>query len=1137
MKHYYDKRDILSEPLFMRLSTRTARILFKAGIDRVEELVRRNPDHILEMAGVGEKRLEDMERLLHDLGLSWGTNISYEEESPLPKSVDNFLRRVASNRWFERGKRYFEQGRVLECEPTEVSSFQEADIFKARVEGSDYYQIYLDVPAQDYDCSCPVNEQWRRWGGACKHVIATTLELACRIREEQLTSGEVSTNWESLARSLGQEPGSSRAQSPFSYVLIEHQQRINIAPVRKSDGKLNEISLNSVESTDLSLCPEDRLILARLETITGRGNRASVEQGNRALGDVLRMLTDRDVYYRKKQADPTPIAVCEEPAELQFMFGTAPDSGYEFTPFINTPAVDTKENSPGRIILREPPWFLTEDKKMFPVEAGPVSRKLLDYTNGDSFTVPEKEAASFARSILPLFHKSETSLYVEKGIRQGKQVPPEGRLELEEKHQQLLLRFRVQYNSTPVEPGRAGELLVYDEARKKFAAVKRDPEAETELQKQFEESGVEPSSRYKDYYRVSGEPLEWLAEELPQLTKDNFQVYGEESLTQFKRPQQMTKSEVVVRGNINWFDLDGEIEFEDESVPLSEIRSAVMEGDRFVPLGDGKRGAIPRKWLNRWGELFEWSKPRGDVLEVPRASASWIDQFTEEIDETRVDDAYRETLERLEATPELEPVETPVGFEGTLRPYQEEGLAWLSYLNETGLGALLADDMGLGKTIQVLALFQHRFNEAGEYPHTLVVCPRSVLRNWEREAARFVPDLEVYRHHGTDRSDQLEDWPNPDLVLTTYGTLLRDIETVSKRNFDIVVLDESHRIRNPHTKRAKAARSLEADHRICLTGTPVQNTTMDLWSQFQFLNPGFLGTRKGFKRALARPIEASGDQEANRTLQKFIQPFVHRRTKLEVAEELPPLSEMKVDCEMAEAQRRAYEETLNQYQRMLSESLEEKGVEDSRFLVFKGLTRLRQICCHPELAERDETVSAKCEMFEEKAAEAIRNDHRVLVFSQFVQFLGKLIPIAEEQGWEYEYLDGQTRNRLERVDRFQDNEDIPLFFVSLKAGGEGLNLTGADLVFLMDPWWNPAVEQQAADRTHRIGQDKHVFVYRFLCPNTVEDKIMSLKQRKKKVEKNLLEPEAGLFRSLDEKDLESLFDLSPVGSHVSSGRR
>ncbi|MFP4687130.1 MAG: SNF2-related protein, partial [bacterium] len=1072
MGSLYTREYIQIEPLYIRLASQTTNILLGAGIERVEELARCNPDQLLELRNVGKKRLEEMENLLHNLGLSWGMNISYQEESPLPESFREFLYLVTADRWFERGEKYLKQGRVLECEPVDGFSFQEANTVRARVKGSKNYNIRLDIEEQIYECSCPVNRKWRRWGGACKHVIAATLELACQIRQEQFLNRDLSTNWATLASSLRKEIGIPGAKPEFSYILKELGGGLIIIPARKFGEELERVDLSAADPNDPSLQPEDRLILTRLKSVQSGFGWLPDERANRAIGDVLRLLTDRDIYFQRMNENPLPLDISSKQAELQFALSAAEDAHYEFKPIINLPESAAGKEISGHIILQDPLWFLTESMKLYPVESVEVSRKLLDYSSGESITFSKEEAADFTRLILPLVHESGTSLQIENNIMGEKQILPEGRLELEEKHKQLLIRFCVQYDSTVLKPGTGKAILVYDEAQQKFIAVNRDLELESELKQKFELSGVEPSAQYETYYRVSEDPIEWLMEELPKLTANGFRVYGEESLTRFSRPKSMTRSEFVVRGNIDWFDLDGEIEFDDKSVSLSKIRSTILNGERFVQLGGGELGAIPQKWLDKWKKLFEWSKPRGDVLEVPRASASWINQFAEEADQSQVDEVFRETLEKLEAADKPEPLETPAGFKGSLRPYQKEGLAWLNYLNKTGLGALLADDMGLGKTIQVLALLQHRFNETGQYPHTLVVCPRSVLRNWEREAAKFIPELEVYKHHGADRPNRVETWPGADLVMTTYGTLIRDVDILAKQNFELVVLDESHRIRNPHTKRARAVCSLKPDHRICLTGTPVQNTTMDLWAQFQFLNRGFLGTRKGFKRALARPIEANGDKEANQKLQKFIKPFVLRRTKTEVAKDLPPLSEMKIDCEMPEPQKNAYDKTRNQYRRMLSESLQEQGMDNSRFLILEGLTRLRQICCHPELAGCSEAVSAKSEMFKEKAAEAIRNGHRVLVFSQFVQFLKKLTPIAEEQGWKYEYLDGQTVNRLDRVDDFQGNKDISLFFISLKAGGEGLNLTGADLVFLMDPWWNPAVEQQAADRTHRIGQDK-----------------------------------------------------------------
>ncbi len=325
-----------------------------------------------------------------------------------------------------------------------------------------------------------------------------------------------------------------------------------------------------------------------------------------------------------------------------------------------------------------------------------------------------------------------------------------------------------------------------------------------------------------------------------------------------------------------------------------------------------------------------------------------------------------------------------------------------------------------------------------------------------------------------------------------------------KKTFDYIILDESHTIRNPSSKTSQATRKLTGDHRLCLTGTPVQNTTMDLWPQFEFINPGLLGGQKRFRDRWVKPLEKNNDQTTEEMLHKMVAPFILRRTKQKVAGDLPPLTSSQVDCEMDVTQQQIYEKYRQVYYQIVNEAIDEKSVRDSRFTVLEGLTRLRQICCSPRLIEGESGASAKLSRFTELAEELIQEGHRALVFSQFVSFLYQIEAEIKSRGWEYEYLDGQTRNRQERVERFQSDPSKELFLISLKAGGEGLNLTAADYVFLMDPWWNPAAEQQAMDRTHRIGQDEHVFAYRFVCPGTVEEKMLRLQERKRNLAQKLV---------------------------------
>jgi non-specific serine/threonine protein kinase len=432
--------------------------------------------------------------------------------------------------------------------------------------------------------------------------------------------------------------------------------------------------------------------------------------------------------------------------------------------------------------------------------------------------------------------------------------------------------------------------------------------------------------------------------------------------------------------------------------------------------------------------------------------------------------------------------------------------------------------MGLGKTVQVLALLQKVTETDKKKPHCLIVAPRSVIHNWQAEARKFAPEFEVYIHHGIDRTVDPDNWPDADLCITTYSTMRNDIHELKKRTFDYAILDESHTVRNPASKTFKALRLLKANNRLCMSGTPVQNTTMDLWSQFQFLNPGLLGNQKRFREQWVKPVEEKSDKTAEEMLHKMVSPFILRRTKQQVATDLPPLTSTLVDCPMETGQQHVYERYRQIYHQLINKSLDAKGVRESRFAVLEGLTRLRQICCSPHLIDGEKGNSAKLNRFVELAEELISEGHRALVFSQFVGFLKLIEAEVKQRGWNYEYLDGQTKDPQELVDRFQSDSSNDLFLISLKAGGEGLNLTAADYVFIMDPWWNPAAERQAMDRTHRIGQKQNVFVYRLVSPGTVEEKILRLQERKQDLAEKLVVAESGIFKELNRDDLLALFE-------------
>lgn len=580
--------------------------------------------------------------------------------------------------------------------------------------------------------------------------------------------------------------------------------------------------------------------------------------------------------------------------------------------------------------------------------------------------------------------------------------------------------------------------------------------------------------------------------------------------------------ELQVSSGIDWFDVRGDARFAGTGAAWPELLSAVRRGERLVPLADGSLGLVPEEWMERLTLMAATGTVARGTLRYKRSQAAILDALVAATPRTQVDELFGRLRDELRTFEGITPRPAPAGFAGSLRPYQAEGLGWLNFLQQLGFGGCLADDMGLGKTIQALALLEER-REAGAGP-SLVVVPNSLVFNWQQEAARFTPNLRVVAHVGARRRRARVAAEEADVLLTTYGTLRRDAADLSKVMFDYVILDEAQAIKNPGTASAKAARVLRAQHRLAMTGTPVENRLAELWSLFEFLNPGVLGTSGRFTSAVRSAWDGSTPEEqeaSRRLLGRALRPYILRRTKEEVAPELPERLEQTVFVDLTDDDRRRYDELREHYRVTLMGQVDASGLARTRVQVLEALLRLRQAACHPGLVNPELTGarSAKLDLLEESVQEIVAEGHKVLVFSQFTSLLALVRRAFDTAGLVYEYLDGQTRDRQARVTRFQEDPECRVFLISLKAGGLGLNLTAADYVFLLDPWWNPAVEAQAIDRTHRIGQTRPVFATRLIARDTVEEKVLALQASKRDLADAILRSDEGPLASLTRDDL------------------
>ena len=579
-----------------------------------------------------------------------------------------------------------------------------------------------------------------------------------------------------------------------------------------------------------------------------------------------------------------------------------------------------------------------------------------------------------------------------------------------------------------------------------------------------------------------------------------------------------------VRSGIDWFDLDGQIAFGGSNAAIPRLVAALRKRERTVVLDDGALGVLPEEWLARFETLSSLGEAQGDALRF-RSSQAWlVEALLSETSDLGADEQFREQLSRLAHFRSIEAAHEPQDFVGELRPYQREGLGWLQFLERQHFGGCLADDMGLGKTIQLLAWVLDRRARLTQPAPTLVVAPKSLTHNWISETRRFAPALSVLDYTGATRRNLAEQIARHDLVVTTYGTLRNDIDVLAQPRFDCVVLDEAQAIKNADTLTAKAARLLKAEHRLALSGTPIENHLGELWSLFEFLNPGMLGRSSLFARLTEAQRDSEAERQSRQLLARAVKPFVLRRTKEQVLRDLPAKTEQTILCELDPAARREYDELRDHYRRALLH--EPGGAKPDSFIVLEALLRLRQAACHPGLidASRVDEPSPKLEALFESVDEIVDAGHKALIFSQFTSFLGIVRERVRQRGLSFAYLDGATsaKARVEEIKRFQDDPKCSLFLLSLKAGGVGLNLTAADYVFLLDPWWNPAVEAQAIGRSHRIGQTRSVFAYKLVCADTVEERVLELQARKRELAAVLLDGEATTLRDLTRDDIERL---------------
>jgi len=734
---------------------------------------------------------------------------------------------------------------------------------------------------------------------------------------------------------------------------------------------------------------------------------------------------------------------------------------------------------------------------------------------------------SLKEFVLPLTREYhvEFDQQLVKEIRDG---DPEKRLLLQEKGDYLVFQPLFSYKGFETRPGGKDEIIVPDGDQ--VLIVHRNREAELQFIRKLESlhsQFIHPEGSHS--LALKGADVlknNWFFLFVDAMEEMKIPVYGFEALKNFRFNTAKPQTKIHISSNTDWFDARVDIVFGDQRVTIADVKKALGNRQQFVPLDDGTLGVLPEEWIKKYSLLFRVGEGKSNQLRLSKYHMSVIDELYEGRNEEELVIRLEEKYEQLREFNRIKEIPPPVHLEHILRPYQVHGFHWLNYLQEVRWGGILADDMGLGKTIQALS-FLHHYRQANGKLNALVVCPTTLMFNWENEIRKFTPELTYHIHHGGDRTRNKQALDQYNVIITTYGTLRSDIKLLLEIVFDYVVLDESQAIKNPGSKVTKAACLLHAKNRLCMSGTPLQNNTFDIFAQMNFLNPGMLGSIEFFRQEFAVPIDKFGEQDRKDHLRKLLYPFILRRTKEQVAKDLPEKTETILFCEMEDEQRKVYDAYRNDYRDKILGTIETQGIQRSQLTILQGLMKLRQICDSPAILNEPDKYPNHSIKLDELAREITENigDHKALIFSQFLGMLALIREKLKSLDVKFEYFDGSTSavDREKAIQSFQNDDSCRVFLISLKAGGVGLNLTAADYVYIVDPWWNPAVEQQAIDRTHRIGQTKNIFAYRMICKDTIEDKILQLQEKKRVLAKDLIADDDGFVKSLSRADVEYLF--------------
>lgn len=858
-----------------------------------------------------------------------------------------------------------------------------------------------------------------------------------------------------------------------------------------------------------------------------------------ALKLIVQNPLELEVYYHDREIAETVSAKSLFKVELNTLDTEVQLSVFKKDPFyeitgnlqFNDVSVPFKN-----VILRNE--YFVYNRNIFSFVDDPDMLKIIRFfkANNEILLVHSSKYEAFMQNILSTI---EERIHINYSY-----IQPATEVQLEDKNYQVekVIYLRQQENYIGITPVmKYGDIEVPVYSRKQIFdtdqngnpfKIERNESAEacfTSLVMQQHPDFEEQMDGYQYFYLHRDKFLDnnWFLDAFETWRNEEITILGFNELKNNKLNAHRAKINIQITSGLDWFNAKLKVGFGPKEASLKQLHRAIRNKSKFVQLDDGSMGILPEEWMEKISAYFRAGEIDEEILKIPKINFTEVTSlFEKEILSKEIQEELTSYSAKFSKVKDIPEAPIPAELKAELRDYQHDGLNWLNFLDDFNFGGCLADDMGLGKTIQIIAFILSQREKRG-HTTNLIVVPTSLLFNWQEEISRFAPSVKVLLHYGADRPKTTAHMSEYEVVLTTYGMLLSDIKFLKSFNFNYVFLDESQVIKNPNSERYKAARLLQSRNRIVLTGTPVENSTFDLYSQLSFACPGLLGSKQYFKDIYAIPIDKFEYSKRAIELQQKIKPFILRRTKKQVAKELPEKTETVIYCEMNTEQRKIYDA----YEKELREFVAANDDDDlnkNSMHVLTGLTRLRQICNSPVLMKEGYSGenAVKIEILTEQILGKSK-DHKILVFSQFVGMLDLIKAELEHHNIGYEYLTGQTKDRGEKVTHFQNNEDIRVFLISLKAGGVGLNLTQADYIYLVDPWWNPAAENQAIDRSYRIGQTKNVIAVRMICSNTVEEKILTLQKKKKQLAQNLLTTDGKKLQGLSKQDL---MDLLGSGS-------